>query len=76
MIEKYTIDMLTIDSVSIKKQLYTDYMGQQYPIGEPWRRSYTNDNQGRQQILDELPEMQVNSILAIWGDSPTIETEE
>ena len=75
MIEKYTLDMLTQDSVSVKKQTYIDYMGQEYPIGEPWRRAYINDIKGRQQIVDELPQAQVNAIMAVWGDVPTV-TEE
>lgn len=73
--EKYTVDMLTTDSVSVKKQTYIDYMGQEYLIGEPWRRAYMNSIQGRQQIVDELPQAQVNAIMAVWGDTPTI-TEE
>lgn len=75
MIEKYTLDMLTQDSVSVKKQTYIDYMGQQYPIGEPWRRAYLNSVKGRQQIAEELPVAQVNAIMAVWGDTPTV-TEE
>lgn len=75
MMEKYTVDMLTTDSVSVKKQTYIDYMGQEYLIGEPWRRAYMNSIQGRQQIVDELPQAQVNAIMAVWGDTPTI-TEE
>ncbi len=73
MIEKYTVDMLTQDSVSVKKQTYIDYMGQEYPIGEPWRRAYINDIKGRQQIVNELPITQVNAIMAVWGDTPTVE---
>lgn len=73
--EKYTLDTLTQDSVSVKKQTYIDYMGQQYPIGEPWRRAYMNDIKGRQQIVDELPQAQVNAIMAVWGDTPTVAEE-
>jgi len=72
MIEKYTLDMLTQDNVSVKKQTYIDYMGQQYPIGDPWRRAYVNNVQGREQIVAELPVAQVNSIMAVWGDTPTV----
>ena len=72
MIEKYTLDMLTQDSVSVMKQTYIDYMGQQYPIGEPWRRAYMNSKKGRQQIVNELPQAQVNAIMAVWGDSPIV----
>ncbi len=73
MIEKYTLDMLTQDSVSVKKQTYIDYMGQQYPIGEPWRRAYVNSIEGRQQIVAELPQAQVNAIMSVWGDTPTVD---
>lgn len=72
MIEKYTLDMLTQDSVSVKKQTYIDYMGQQYSIGEPWRRAYINSVGGREQIVAELPQTQVSAILSVWGDSPTV----
>lgn len=72
MIEKITLDMLTQDSVSVKKQTHIDYMGQQYPIGEVWRRAYVNNIQGREQILAELPQAQVNAIMAVWGDNPTV----
>ena len=72
MIEKYTLDNLNQDSVSVKKQTYIDYMGQQYPIGEIWRRAYVNSVQGRQQIVDELPIAQVNAIMSVWGDTPTV----
>jgi hypothetical protein len=72
MIEKYTLDMLTQDSVSVKKQAYMDYMEKEYPIGEPWRRAYVNTIQGREQIVAELPIAQVNAIMAVWGDTPTV----
>ncbi len=72
MIEKYTLDNLTQDSVSVKKQTYMDYMGQEYPIGQPWRRAYVNSDQGRQQIVVELPIAQVNAIMAVWSDTPTV----
>lgn len=75
MIEKYTLDNLNQNSVSVKKQAYIDYMGQEYPIGEPWRRAYVNSEQGRQQIVDELPIAQVNAITAVWSDTPTVSEE-
>lgn len=72
MIEKYTLDNLNQDSVSVVKQTYIDYMGQQYPIGSPWRRTYDNSIYDRQQIVAELPQAQANAILAVWGDTPTV----
>ena len=73
MIEKYTLDTLNQNSVSVSKQTYIDYMGKEYPIGELWRRAYINSLQGRQQIQSELPQAQVNAIMAVWGDTPTVE---
>ena len=73
MIEKYTLDLLNQDSVSVKKQTFIDYMEQQYPIGEMWRRAYVNSVQGRQQIVDELPQAQANAIFSVWGESPTVD---
>lgn len=72
MIEKYTLDMLNQDGVSVSKQTYIDYMGQQYPIGQLWRRAYVNSIQGRQQVVAELPQAQANAIMAVWGDTPTV----
>ena len=72
MIEKYTLDTLTQNNVSVSKQTYIDYEGQQYPIGELWRRAYINSLQGREQIINELPQAQANAIMSVWGDTPTV----
>jgi hypothetical protein len=75
MIEKITLDMLTQDSVSLKKQQYTIVDGVEYAIGEPWRRAYVNSISGRQQVKGEVAEPYKSVILMMWGDSPTV-TEE
>jgi hypothetical protein len=72
MIEKITIDMLTQDSVSVKKQQYTTVDGVEYPIGQPHRKAYINSTSGRAEVMAELPEAQRNAIFAIWGDTPTV----
>ena len=71
--EKITLDMLTQDSVSLKKQQYTTVDGKEYPIGEPWRRAYINSAQGRAQVQSEVPEPYLSAIMAVWGDAPTVE---
>ena len=71
--EKYTLDNLNQDSVSVSKQTFVEYMGEMFPIGQIWRKAYVNSVQGRQQIADELPIAQVNAIMAVWGDTPTID---
>lgn len=72
MIEKITLDMLTQDNVSIKKQQYAIIDGKEYGIGEPWRRSYVNSVQGRQQVESEVSEPYKTIIFMMWGDKPTI----
>ena len=72
MIEKITLDMLTQDSVSVKKQQYVVQDGKEYPIGEPWRRAYVNSAQGRQQVQEEVAEPYKSVIYLMWGDKPTI----
>ncbi|MBU5254188.1 hypothetical protein KQI46_20050 [Lysinibacillus capsici] len=76
MIEKYILDNLNQNSVSVKKQTYILYKEQQYPIGEIWRRAYVNSDLGRQQVLKELPSAQINAILAVWGDEATFVEED
>jgi len=72
MIEQITLDMLTKDAVSIKRQRYINVDGTEYPIGEPWRRAYTNTHSGRQQVMEEVSEPYRAAIFAAWGDEPTV----
>ena len=72
MFEKIILDMLTQDSVSLKKQQYATVDGKEYPIGQPWRRAYINSVQGRAQVQAEVPEPYKSAIFAVWGDSPTV----
>ena len=72
MIEKITLDMLTQDSVSLKRQNYTEIEGQLQPVGQPWRRAYVNSEQGRAQVAAEIPEPYKSAIFAVWGDEPTV----
>ena len=72
MFEKITIDMLTENSVSVKKQSYINVQGSVHPAGQPWRRAYVNSNKDRELILQELPQEQQNAIFAVWGDTPTV----
>ena len=71
--EKYTLDMLPSESVSVKKQVYVQYDGQLQPVGQPWRRAYMNSESGRQAVQNELLEQQQNAIFAVWGDAPTVD---
>jgi len=72
MIEKITLDMLTKDGVSLKKQQYTMVDSKEYPIGQPWRRAYVNSAQGRTHVQAEVAEPYKSAIFAVWGDTPTV----
>jgi len=70
--EKITLDMLTTDSVSIKKQNYTTVDGIEYPVGDPWRRAYINSSSGRTALQAEVANPYKTAIMAVWGDTPTV----
>lgn len=72
MIEKITLDGLTQDSVSLKRQNYVEVEGQLQAVGQPWRRAYVNSEQGRAQATAEIPEPYKSAVFAVWGDVPTI----
>jgi len=72
MFEKITLDMLTKDSVSLKKQQYTIVDSKEYHVGETWRRAYINSVQGRAQVQAEVPEPYRSAIFAVWGNAPTV----
>jgi len=76
MTEKITIDMLTTDSVSVKKQNYAVVNDTEYAIGEPWRRAYVNSTSGRIQLQSEVAEPYLTSIFGVWGDTATVEETE
>lgn len=71
--EKITIDMLTSDSVSILKQTYVDYNGQIMQMGGNVRNAYSNSPSGRAEIEKVLTEPYLSSVMAVWGDTPTVE---
>lgn len=75
-IETKTIDMLTTDSVSILTQKFVEIDGVNQQVGNNHRCSYQNSVNGRKALEDNEPTNVIASILAIWGDTPTIvETE-
>lgn len=71
--EKITLDMLTQDSVSVKKQNVTIINDKEYVLGEPWRKAYMNSIEGRAEVQKELQEKYVTAIFSVWGDTPTVE---
>ena len=70
--EKITLDMLTEDSVSILRQQYINVNGEEMQVGGNIRNAYMNSERGREQIKTFLPEAQYNAVIAVWGDTPTV----
>jgi len=75
MTEGIYLDTLTQDSVSLRKQNYVTIEGIDTAMGEPWRKAYVNNTMGREEVSSEIPEPLLSQIMAVWGLTPTIETE-
>ena len=74
--ETITIDALTKNSVSVKRQKTITAEGSTYEIGDPHRCAYANSANGRKQIAAEVPEPYLSAVMAVWGDTPTVEDPE
>ena len=70
--KKITLDMLTQDGVSIKKQDITTIDSKEYTVGEPWRKAYINSTNGRVELQAEVSEPYLSAIMAMWGTTPTV----
>lgn len=67
------LDMLNQNSVSVKTQRYLLENGQELLVGQPHRRAYVNSVQGREQLAAEVTEPYLSAILAVWGDTATVD---
>ena len=70
--EKKTVDMLTVDSVSILTQKFIEVDGVETQVGENHRCAYSNSATGRKDLQKQEPQNVVNSVFSIWGNSPKI----
>ena len=74
--EEKTVDMLTNNSVSILTQKFIDINGVKTQVGDNHRCTYVNSKIGRQYLREQESQNVVDSVLAIWGDTPTVIVEE
>lgn len=74
--QKKTVDMLTKDSVSIETTKTAVIDGTEYTLGLPHRCAYVNSLQGRAMLAELEPADVVAAVLAMWGDTPTVEEPE
>lgn len=71
--EKITLDMLTKDSVSVLRQQFLTFNGEEMQAGVNIRNAYMNSESGRQLIRNLLPDEYYNAVMAVWGDNPTVD---
>ena len=71
--EKITLDMLTKDSVSVLRQQFLTFNGEEMQVGGNIRNAYMNSESGRQLIRNLLPDEYYNAVMTVWGDNPTVD---
>ena len=70
--EKITLEMLTKDSVSVLRQQFLTFNGEEMQVGGNTRNAYMNSESGRQLIHNSLPDEYYNAVMAVWGTASTI----
>lgn len=70
---KKTVDMLTVDSVSILTQKFMEDDGEIVQVGKNHRKGYVNSGSGRAELQEKEPPEVAEAVLAIWGDTPTVQ---
>ena len=71
--EKITLDNLTENSVSVLTPQFASLTGQTVQVGENHRTAFVNSEYGRIELKDKLQEPYLSSVMAVWGENPTIE---
>lgn len=71
--EKITLDMLTADSVSVLRQQFLNYNGEEMQVGGNIRNAYMNSKSGREQLRKVLSDEYFNAVMAVWGADPTVD---
>lgn len=64
--EKITLDMLTKNSVSVLRQQFLNFNGEEMQVGGNIRNAYMNDESGREQIRKVLSDEYFNAVMAVW----------
>lgn len=75
-IEKITLDDLNENSVSVLTQQVAEINGETVQVGENHRIAFVNSEYGRIELKDKLQEPYLSSVLAVWGDEPTVAEDE
>ncbi|WP_440452466.1 hypothetical protein [Ruminococcus intestinalis] len=64
--EKITLDMLTKDSVSVLRQKFITLNGEDVQVGGNVRNDFTNCEDDRKILKEQLSEDYYNAVMAVW----------
>lgn len=70
--EKITLDMLTKESVSVLRQQFLNFNGEEMQVGGNIRNAYMNSISGREQLRKVLSDEYYDAVMTVWGTDPTI----
>ena len=71
--EVVILDMLSKDSVSVLTKIVATINGTEVQVGENHRKAYVNSTEGRVELTNDLSEPYLSSVIAVWGDTPTVD---
>ena len=66
--ERITLDMLTKDSVSVLRQKFINLGGEDVQVGGNVRNAYTNCDEDKTILKEQLSEEYYNAIMAVWEE--------
>ena len=66
--ERITLDMLTKDSVSVLRQKFVNLGGEDVQVGENVRNAFTNCEDDRKILKEQLSEDYYNAVMAVWEE--------
>ena len=69
---RISLDVLNEYSVTVKTQQYMELEGEELNVGELHARAYANNERGRAELAEEVPEPYLSAVFAVWGKEPTV----
>lgn len=64
--EKITLDMLTNESVSVLRQQFLNFNGEEMQVGGNIRNAYSNNEDDRASLKSILSDEYYNAVMAVW----------
>ena len=69
---RISLDVLNEYSVTVKTQQYMELEGEELNVGELHARAYANNERGRAELAEDVPEPYLSAVFAVWGKEPTV----